>query len=120
MNIRSSLVAVTAVLATGLSACSSMESARHEYLMRGQVVEVSGKEAVVCVGKSDGAQAGQTLNAYKLVSTTIGGPAKNPPKWERVSVGSVRIVSVIDEHFAKAEVAAGDVQVNNLVELKKQ
>jgi len=102
----------------GMSACSSLQSARHEYLMRGQVVEVTGDEALVCVGSADGAAVNQELTAYKLVNRNPGAPGRNTPSWERVSVGTVRIVQVVDEHFAKALVTSGEVKVNNLVEMK--
>jgi hypothetical protein len=100
-----------------LPACSSMQSARHEYLMRGQVVELSGKDAVVCVGSKDGAKTGQELNVYKVSVNTTSGPGKNPPRWQKVDVGAVRIAEVIDEHFAKAVVTRGEVAVNDVVEL---
>lgn len=115
MNVRN-VAAILACLAL-LAGCSSMDNVRHEYLMRGQVVEVTGKDAVICVGSKDGASAGQVLSAYRIAPASGGGSAKSPAKWERVSVGSVRISQVIDEHFARAEITAGEVQVNNLVEL---
>lgn len=109
---------LTAVL-MAISACSSIQSARHEYLMRGQVVEIEGSEAVICVGSQDGAKTGQELNAYKLVAKNFGGSAKTPARWEKVKVGTVRIEQVIDEHFAKARVTNGDIVVNNIVELSQ-
>ena len=119
MRVRFYLTAALTAALLAVSACSSLQSARHEYLMRGQVVEITGTEAVVCVGSQDGAQAGQELNAYKFVSTNAGGSGKSPPRWEKVKVGSVRIVQVIDEHFAKAQVINGPVEVNNIVELNR-
>lgn len=118
MRVRSVLAtALTSLLL--LSACSSIEGVRHEYVMRGQVVEVTGRDAVVCLGLRDGARVGQELQAYRLVTTTTGTPARNPPRWERHKVGVVRIVEVVDEHFARAQVISGDVAVNNLVELSQ-
>jgi hypothetical protein len=120
MRIRFYLIAVLSSVLLAISACSSMQSARHEYLMRGQVVEISGSEAVVCIGSKDGAQVGQELVVYKLVSRNSGGSPKNsPPRWERVEVGSVRIMQVIDEHFATAQVVSGPVEVNHVVELNR-
>lgn len=110
-------VALTFAL-VGMSSCASLQSAGHKYLMRGQVVEVAGNEAVVCIGSADGARVSQELTAYKLVNKSIaGGPGKNPPRWERVNVGTVRVVEVLDEHFAKAQVINGDVKVNDIVEM---
>lgn len=117
MSIRLPLIAVLMATVLSTAACSTMQGAGHQYLMRGQVVEVTGSEAVVCVGSRDGAKVSQELTAYKLVSSNVGGP-KNPTRWEKVRVGTVRIEQVVDEHFARAKVTSGEIQVNNVVELK--
>lgn len=118
MNVRLLMTAVVASLLLSTSACSSLEGAGHQYLMRGQVVEATGKEVVLCVGSRDGAKVNQELTAYKMVSSNVGGP-KNPTRWEKVQIGTVRINQVVDEHFARGEVTSGDVQVNTMVELKR-
>ena len=118
MTIRILRTFVLMSVLVGMSACSSLKSAEHEYFMRGQVVEVAGNEVVVCIGSADGAQVSQELTVYKLVNKNpAGGPGKNPPRWERVNVGAVRVVEVLDEHFAKAQVTSGKVAVNDVVEL---
>lgn len=99
MQMQRSRVALLASLLLYLSACSTMQSARHEYLMRGQVVAVSGPDVVVCVGWRDGARVGQDLTAYRLAEASTGGPGKDPSRWERVRVGTVRLMEVVDEHF---------------------
>jgi hypothetical protein len=119
MNIHIRMITIVAAALLTVSACSSMQSARHEYLMRGQVVEVTGREAVVCVGTRDGAREGQELGAFKLVSMTTGAPARNPARWEKVRAGSIRLTDIIDEHFARAEIVSGEVQVNDIVELER-
>jgi hypothetical protein len=119
MRVRFCLMAVVTSVLLATTACSSMQGARHEYLMRGQVVEISGSNAVVCIGSRDGAQVGQELVVYKLIARESGGSGKNPPRWERVKVGSVRIAQVIDEHFAAAQVISGPVEVNHVVELNR-
>lgn len=119
MRIRIGLMAVLTSVLLATSACSSMQSARHEYLMRGQVVEVSGGSAVVCIGSKDGARVGQDLVVYRLIAKNSGGSAKSPQRWERVKVGSVRIAEVLDEHFATVQVITGPVEVNHVVELSR-
>lgn len=119
MNFRTYTAAFLTSVLLALPACSSMQSARHEYLMRGQVVDIAGNEAVVCVGSQEGAKAGQELTVYKLVETNFGGSGKPPAHWEKVKVGTVRIEQVIDEHFAKAKVVSGSVAVNHMVELDR-
>lgn len=118
MNGRVLTTAALAAILLSTAACSVLQGAGHQYLMRGQVVEVTGSELVLCVGSGDGATAGQELTAYELVSSNVGGP-KNPTRWAKVRVGTVRIGQVVDEHFARAEVTSGDVQVNDVVELKR-
>lgn len=118
MNARVLTTAVLAAIVLGTAACSSLQGAGHQYLMRGQVVEVTGNEAVLCVGYRDGAEVSQEMTAYKLVSSNVGGP-RNPTRWEKVQTGTVRIRQVVDEHFARAEVTSGDIQVNNMVELER-
>jgi len=116
VNSRYLQVLVLTLALMSLSACSSLQRVGHEYLMSGQVVEVSGNEVVLCIGSGDGAKVSQELTAYKLVPTNAGGP-KNATRWERVKVGSVRVAQVIDEHFAKAQVTSGEVKVHDVVEL---
>ena len=118
MKRRLLLTIVVAATVLSTPACSTLQGVGHQYLMRGQVVEVTGSGVVLCVGSQDGAKVSQELKAYKLVSSNVGGP-KNPTRWEKVQVGTVRIRQVVDEHFAEAEVTSGDVQVNNMVELKR-
>jgi hypothetical protein len=117
MPIRFYMTAVLTSVLLAVSACSSLQSARHEYVMRGQVVDIVGNEAVVCVGSRDGAQVDQELSVYRLVARGIGGPGRVTPSFEKIKVGNVRITQVVDEHFAKVRVISGEVEVNNVVEL---
>ena len=107
------LLLLTGLLTT-LSACESLQSARHEYLMRGQVLEATASEVLICVGSSDGARTGQELSAYRFAPNT-GRPIR--PPYERVQTGTVRIGEVIDEHFARAQVTSGAPAVYDIVEL---
>jgi len=72
---------------------------------------------VLCVGKADGAQPGQTLNVYRNKEHPHG--PRGAPLFTRVEVGTVRIDTVIDDHFAKATKVSGDVRVNDVVELRR-
>ena len=119
MHTRSYVIAVLTTVLLSFSACSSMQSARHEYLMRGQVVEADGSQVVVCVGTADGAQVGQELTVFKLVVSSSSGPGKGMPLYAKVKTGSVRIAEIVDEHFARARVTSGSVDVHNVVELSR-
>ena len=107
------------LLLISLTGCTALEDVRHGYVMRGQVVEVTGDTAVVCVGTADGAEPGQELGVYRLISRNVGGPARNPPQWVKERVGGVRITEVLDEHFARANVISGTVEPHHIVELKR-
>ena len=89
----------------------------HSVFMRGTIVRASDDQLVVCIGREDGAQAGQELTVYR-VSEHPHGP-KGPPMFQRTQVGTVRIHGVIDEHFANASIVSGAVRRNDIVELRR-
>ena len=90
---------------------------KHEYVMRGQVLEAEAGTLVVCVGEQDGAQVGQVLNVVRHVRVA-GASKKSGPRYRRESVGSVRITGLFDGHYADAKVVAGDAKIHDTVELK--
>lgn len=92
---------------------------RHGVLMRGHILEAEAGSLVVCVGKQDGAEVGQVLNVIR--HTRAAHEHKSPaPRFRHEAVGSVRITSLFDEHYATAEVVDGDAKVNDTVELVKR
>ena len=111
------LAVITSFVVLGLTACSTFSHARHEYIMRGQVISAEGNNVYLCVGNRDGAQVGQEL-AVNRVSSRPGSPKASMPIFTRTLVGRVRIGEIVDEHFAKALVLTGDVQTNDVVELE--
>lgn len=111
---------ILVALAIGLVAgCSNIQSAHHNYVMRGQVVEITGNDAVICVGSADGARVNQEFIAYGLSKREVNVLDEDPVLWERVPVGAVRIERVIDEHFATARVISGAVSVHDVIELSR-
>ena len=108
---------VTALLVI-LAGCSTMQTAGHKYLMRGQVIEASGGTVYLCVGTADGAKSGQQLSAYRFVSRHTPSSKTGGPAFTREKTGTVEIVEIVDEHYARAKVLAGDVSEGNLVELE--
>lgn len=112
-------VAVAALLLVVMAGCSSMQGARHQYLMRGQVLEASAEQVLVCVGSRDGARAGQELKVYRFKANPARWDKSPSPRYERIEVGTVRISEVIDEHFATARVTGGSPTVNDVVELER-
>lgn len=93
-------------------------SFKHAYMMRGQILEIETASVVICVGKKDGAEVGQVLDVVRHVPTSP--HAKNSgPRFRRESVGTVKITSLFDEHYANAEVVKGSPKVNDTVELER-
>lgn len=39
-----------------VAGCASLKSAQHNYIMSGQVLNVTGNEAYLCIGKKGGAE----------------------------------------------------------------
>lgn len=104
------------VIAVFLGGCASMQSAGHEYIMRGQVLDVTDNGVYLCIGKKDGAEVGQEYAVYNFVRT---GNFKTRPAYKKVDAGIIKLTEITDEHYAKAKVISGDVKSNYIVELKK-
>lgn len=92
-------------------------SIKHKYLMRGQILETDGRIMVVCVGKEDGAEVGQVLDVVRHVR--VGNPKDAAPQFRRVEIGSAKVTTLFDDHYATAEVIEGSPKVNDTVELKR-
>ena len=96
-----------------ISGCASI---RHDYLMKGQVLDVKDDSiAVVCVGLNDGATVGQMLSVYRFKPTYS--TVEGTDQFERVDVGKVKIRKIVNEHYANAEILVGEVHKNDIVQL---
>lgn len=116
MKTRVITTVIIGVIAVMLGGCASMQSARHEYVMRGQVLDVTDDGVYLCIGKKDGAVVGQEYEVYDLVRT---GNFKTPPYYKKVDVGIIKLTEITDEHYAKAKVLSGEVKSHYIVELRK-
>jgi hypothetical protein len=94
--------------------CATMETAKHQYFMRGQVLEVRDGTAYLCLGTEQGAQVGQVFAVKRYVR--IGLQRGGQPQYKVDSVGTVRITEV-ESHMANASIVSGDVRANDIVEL---
>lgn len=84
--------------------------------MRGSVVDVvNRRQVVLCIGSEDGAKPGQVLRVFRTIHIENG--AGEHYTYGRVDVGKVRIESIIDEHYARAEVLNGELIKYDHVEL---
>lgn len=99
-----------------ITSCATLETARHKYIMRGQILEVSADGVYLCIGSADGAEVGQELKVYRFVRLP---PMKTIPNYKREDTGTVKITEVVDEHFAIAKILTGEARENYIVELHR-
>jgi len=116
---RCAWVAAMAVAITTVGPVTAVaQGIGHGFFMRGQVVGMTADVATVCVGRADGARPGQILKVVRITPTP--GPSKGAsPAFRRNDVGTLRIDTIIDEHFARASVVKGQVATHDLVELER-
>ncbi len=104
-----SMLGSTPVLAQGIG---------HTWFMRGSIVGSDSTGTVICIGKADGAEVGQTLEVYRSVYHP--GPNKGAgPTFHRQAIGHVRIDHVFNDHFAHVTVTDGKPLKNDIVELSR-
>lgn len=106
---------LAAVAVASVGGCAGGKSVRHEFVMQGQVLASDTNGILVCVGRQNGAESGQILNVVRYSRTTGGNP-KAPP-FRREQVGQVRIVEVVDDHYAQVTITSGQAQVGDMVVL---
>jgi hypothetical protein len=99
-----------------ITSCATLETARHNYIMRGQILEATADGVYLCIGSADGAEVGQELKVYRFVRVP---PIKSIPNYKREETGTVKITEIVDEHFAKAKILTGEAKENYIVELHK-
>lgn len=94
------------------------QSVGHTFFMRGSIVEADSTGTVICIGKADGAEVGQSLGVYRVKS--LPGPSKGPPSYRRDLVGHVTIDHIFDDHFAHVRIADGSPAKHDIVELRRK
>lgn len=100
--------------------CSSIQGAYHASIMRGQILDVSGSEVYLCIGRKDGAAVGQEFEVVRHVpsrQTTAKG--SHVSSFIRELTGKVRITEIVDEHYAKAVIISGRAGKYDVVELDR-
>lgn len=105
----------TLVLIGGLTLnCATGSAIYHGGLMKGSVISATGNEGVICIGSKDGAEVGQVWNTVRIETQGTG----KTSKFIWVPSGSVKIVEIIDEHFAKVSVVDGKLEKGYVAELQ--
>jgi hypothetical protein len=84
--------------------------------MRGQILSLEGNVGVICIGKNDNAAVGQVLEVVRHKPRNVGG-VRRAKTFELITVGKVKIASIVDDHYSNVEVVAGDVRETDTVEL---
>ena len=106
-----------AIAIIAIVGCASIGAVGHNYIMRGQILEAAGTNVYLCIGSKDGAKVGQEYAVYRFAKEMSPNP-KLPPRFRKGEKGAVEITEIVDEHYAKAKVVAGEAKVNDVVELK--
>jgi hypothetical protein len=106
------------ILVLIISGCANLESAKHKYIMRGQVLEVTGDTAYLCIGSEDGAQVGQEYTVYRFVKVpTVRTRSTLNYVLKKEQTGVIKIIEIVHEHMATAKILRGEVRENDVVEL---
>lgn len=116
MRVQRLLLLPSILLTIALAGCLP-DSVRHGWIMRGQVLALDNGVATVCVGTRDGAKVGQVLEVQHITVQPTSNPHAAGPTISRTEAGRVRITELFDEHYARAQVVAGNPAVNDVVEL---
>ncbi len=110
-------VLLASALFIALAGCATLPSVEHKYVMRGQILEVNGPDAYLCIGSEDGARVGQELTVYRFERT--GNLSSKPSqRYKRVELGKLRITEIVDMHMANAKIISGEAREHDVVELK--
>ncbi|MDX2059674.1 MAG: hypothetical protein SFV24_17820 [Gemmatimonadales bacterium] len=115
MRLKALKFASLTLLTITIAGCGNLETARHKYTMRGQILETQGDLAYICIGSDDGAQVGQNFTVYQFERQPSLHRGIN--FYKRKKTGSGTIVEVYDEHMATAEITNGEAKAHYVVEL---
>lgn len=109
-------VVLSIIMLTLITGCATFQTAKHQYIMRGQILESTDDGIYLCIGSADGAKAGQEYKVYKFVRTP---GTKSQPNYRKVETGTIKIIDIVDEHYAKAKILTGEAKENYIVELDR-
>lgn len=93
--------------------------------MRGSVVMAFEKQAHICMGSEDGLQVGDQIAIYRVQQIPSTKEVIVPdrsrgyrPKvrYERVKVGTAKVIEILSEHYAAIELIEGELLTNDIVE----
>ena len=113
MKNRILLSSVILVVVFTLGACSSQTY--HNALMKGQIVDTTDGVVTMCIGSREGANSGDKFRVMRSIfrSDVVEDGESN---YELVEVGTVKILTIVNEHYATAKVLDGDVKIYDIAE----
>jgi hypothetical protein len=112
------LVGLALAASLVLGGCATNSASYHRLVMQGQVLSMDGGTLTVCIGDEDGARVGQVLDVVRHVPRT-GAPKASGPSYRREPVGSARVETLFDGHYATAVVVSGQPRVTDMVEFER-
>jgi hypothetical protein len=98
-----------------ISTYATAQTGLHSSMMKGSVIEIENSNVYICIGSRDGAKVGQELDVYNIGAKPM--VYKGPPSFERKHTGKLKIIEVLDEHFARAILVSGKAEIAYIVEL---
>ena len=120
MKIRFIIGALCGILIVITASCAALNSAGHKYVMRGQVLGVTDDIVYLCIGSKDGAVIGQEYSVYTFIQTkSLNKKGNERLEYTKKDTGTVKLTEIVDEHYAKAKITAGEAKVNYVVELRQ-
>ena len=107
------LLLLTAVLM--VSSYAIAQTGYHANVMKGSIIEMQDSKIFICIGSRDGAKVGQELDVYNVGAKPM--MYNEPLGFKREHTGKIRIVEILDEHFALATLVFGKAERGYIVEL---
>jgi uncharacterized RmlC-like cupin family protein len=98
-----------------ISTYATAQTGLHSSTMKGSIIALEDSNVYICIGSRDGAKVGQELDVYNIGAKPM--VYKGSPSFERKHTGKIRIIEVLDEHFARAILVSGKAEIAYIVEL---
>ncbi|TAL36699.1 MAG: hypothetical protein EPN93_07705 [Spirochaetes bacterium] len=114
------MMLIGVIAAGSVTGCIGVRKGYHTYIMRGMILEVSDKDVYLCIGSYDGAQVGQEYEVFRNIPEgTVSGPRSATAYYKKEKSGAVKIVEIVDVHYARAVVISGIAEKYSVVELER-
>ena len=107
------VILLAGMVCATMATAQPLETLRHKFFMRGQILEVADGKAYLCLGSEEGAKVGQVFAVHRYVK--IGGARGS---YRTDLVGTVKITEV-ETHMAWAQIVNGDVKAHDVVDLSQ-